>query len=221
MDIKTHYDLLMEENNDPFRDPPALRKHMGANTMAQDVSLYHGSIMKGLSIIFANAKSHADGREVAYFTTDRVYALICCRSREENFVTMGLKNGIQHYYERFPDQLKVMYEGREGFLYRPVSNVRLVNTIGHTWESHADVPVVLHEHIPDIYAEICREETAGNVIIHRYHEIDPDEQKMHANYLRDHLNEPLYDEYRDFISRHFSSLWDEPYSGFPGQPEVS
>ncbi len=28
MDIKTHYDLLIEENNDPFRDPPALRKHM-------------------------------------------------------------------------------------------------------------------------------------------------------------------------------------------------
>lgn len=28
MNIKTHYDLLIDENNDPFRDPPALRKHM-------------------------------------------------------------------------------------------------------------------------------------------------------------------------------------------------
>lgn len=28
MDIKTHYDLLIEENNDPFRDPPELRQHM-------------------------------------------------------------------------------------------------------------------------------------------------------------------------------------------------
>ena len=28
MDIKTHYDLLIEENNDPFRDPPILQKHM-------------------------------------------------------------------------------------------------------------------------------------------------------------------------------------------------
>jgi len=28
MDIRSHYDLLVEENNDPFRDPPALRKHM-------------------------------------------------------------------------------------------------------------------------------------------------------------------------------------------------
>ena len=28
IDAKTHYDLLIEENNDPFRDPPALRKYM-------------------------------------------------------------------------------------------------------------------------------------------------------------------------------------------------
>ncbi len=28
MDIRSHYDLLIEENNDPFRDPPTLRKYM-------------------------------------------------------------------------------------------------------------------------------------------------------------------------------------------------
>ena len=28
MDIKTHYDLLIEENNDPFRDPPVLQKYI-------------------------------------------------------------------------------------------------------------------------------------------------------------------------------------------------
>lgn len=28
MDTATHYDLLIEENNDPFRDPPALREYM-------------------------------------------------------------------------------------------------------------------------------------------------------------------------------------------------
>ena len=28
MDVTTHYDLLIEENNDPFRDPPALQEYM-------------------------------------------------------------------------------------------------------------------------------------------------------------------------------------------------
>ncbi len=61
----------------------------GVNAMAQAASLYHGSMIRGLNIIVANAKSHVDGSKVAYFTTDRIYALVCCRSREENFVTMG------------------------------------------------------------------------------------------------------------------------------------
>lgn len=28
MDVRTHYDLLIAENNDPFRDPPELRAYM-------------------------------------------------------------------------------------------------------------------------------------------------------------------------------------------------
>lgn len=28
MDVRTHYDLLIDENNDPFRDPPALQEYM-------------------------------------------------------------------------------------------------------------------------------------------------------------------------------------------------
>ena len=169
---------------------------------------YHGSIVGELRVILANAKSHADGGRVAYFTTDRVYALACCRSREENFVTMGPRNGIQHYYERFPDQLKVLYEGKEGFLYQPVSSADLKNTRGHTWESPADVPVVLQEHIQNVYEEILREDTAGHVVIHRYEEIDPKEQKMHAKHIRDTLNDPVFAEYRNFLYRHFAPLWD-------------
>ena len=176
--------------------------------MGQQLSFYHGSILKDLNVIIANAKSHVDGSNVAYFTTDRVYALVCCRSRKENFVTMGLRDGKQHYFERFPDQLKVMYEGKEGFLYMPKSRENFTNVKGHTWESHSDVPVILHEHILDVYTEIFKEEAIGNVIIHRYNEIDPDEQKLYANYARDHIDDPQFEEYRDFMFKHFSMLWD-------------
>ncbi len=171
-------------------------------------TLYHGSVVGGLDTILANAKSHVDGTKAAYFTTDRVYALVCCRSRSENFVTMGLRAGKQHYFERFPDQLKCLYQGKEGFLYQPAAAQDLKNTKGHSWERSADVPVLLREYIPDVYAEILREENAGNVVIHRYAEIDPAEQKLHANYIRDHLDDPECAAYRDFLERHFSPLWD-------------
>lgn len=186
-----------------------INKAKGFERMMQDLQFYHGSILGGLDRILANAKSHVDGRNVAYFTTDRVYALVCCRSRSENFVTMGpAQNGKQHYFERFPNQLKILYQGREGFLYQPLSVETLKNTKGHTWESMVDVPVVQREHIQDIYAEILREEELGRVMIHRYDEIDPKEQKMHAHYMRDHLSDAVYWECRGFLYQHFSSLWD-------------
>ena len=170
--------------------------------------LYHGSVIEGLPVILAHSKSHTDDSRVAYFTTDRVYALVCCRTPEENFVTMGPKDGVQHYFERFPDQLKIMYEGREGFLYQPVSTAGLKKGKGNSWVSPADVPVILREHVLNVYEEILREELAGNVIIHRYNEIDPAEQKDQANYFRNHLDEPWAASYRDFLMKHFSPLWD-------------
>ena len=78
--------------------------------------LYHGTYIDGLDVIKANSKSHTTGKKVAYFTGDRCYALVCCRCRESNFVTMGLRaDGKQHYYERFPEQLKKIYIGKKGF----------------------------------------------------------------------------------------------------------
>ena len=177
--------------------------------MIPENGFFHGTVIGGLDTILANAKSHTDGSKVAYFTTDRIYALVCCRSRQENFVTMGLRNGIQTYFERFPDQLKVLYDGKEGFIYRPISAGTLKNTRGHTWESTVNVPVVLLEHIPNVYTEILKEEAAGNVIIRRYADIDPAEQKEMANHIREDLDNPLYAAaYRDFIYEHFSPLWD-------------
>ena len=170
--------------------------------------LYHGTTVGGLSIIKANAKSHTSGKAVAYFTEDKCYALACCRSRNENFVTMGLReDGKQHYYERFPNQLRILYGGRRGYIYLIEKADGLINTSGHTWESEADMPV--HQYVPidDVYAEILKEEQAGHIVIHRYLEIDPIEQKQHANYIKEHIDDQG-SEMRQFYLTYFSSLWD-------------
>ena len=131
--------------------------------------LYHGTTIGGLYIIKANANSHTSGKKVAYFTEDRCYALICCRDKSENFVTMGLnKEGKQHYYERFPDQLKILYSGRKGYIYFTEEAADLKNTKGHTWESEIDVPVHRYEAVDDVYSEILKEEEMGNIVIHSY-----------------------------------------------------
>ena len=170
--------------------------------------LYHGTWIKGLHVIKANATSHATGQRVAYFTADRCYALVCCRDAANNFVTMGLReDGKQHYYERFPDQLKTLYGGKAGYLYYVETADGLTNTRGRTWESSADVRVEGCETINDVYAALLEEEARGALIIHRYDEIDPAEQKMHANYMKEHLAEQT-EAMRQFYIAHFSALWD-------------
>ena len=170
--------------------------------------LYHGSVIKDLKVIKANAHSHSLHKNAAYFTEDRVYALVCCRSREENFVTMGLREGKQHYFERFPNQLAIIYKNKKGYIYKLHTNKGLINTNGHTWESNEDIEFDSVEIIEDVYEEILKEEALGNVVIHRYDEIDINEQKMHANYCKEHLDDDAFKEYRSFLIQHFSKLWD-------------
>lgn len=112
--------------------------------------LYHGTCIEGLNCIKANAKSHTTGRIVAYFTEDRVYALACCRSPKEDFVTMGI--------------------------------------------------------IENVYEAILEEERKGNVVIHKYQDIDPVEQKMHANHIKEHLDDNKI--MKPFYLKNFSTLWD-------------
>lgn len=78
---------------------------------------------------------------------------------------------------------------------------------GHSWESEYDVPVSQCESIADVYSEILREESLGNLVIHRYSEVDPAKQKNYANYIRDHLTDEG-EEMAKFYSLHFSPLWD-------------
>ena len=165
--------------------------------------IYHGSCISGLHTIKANSKSHSTGRLVAYFSEDRCYALVCCRIKAENFVTMGVgADGRQHYFERFPNQLESLYKGRQGYIYLLDSMDGLTHGKGHSWESEHDVPVSQCERIADVYSEILREESLGNIVIHRYAEIDPAEQKEHANYIRDHLTDEG-DEMAKFYRTHF------------------
>ena len=116
-------------------------------------------------------------------------------------------DGKQHYIERFPNQLEALYKGRQGYIYLLDSTDGLTHGKGHSWESKHDVPISQCESIADVYSEILREESLGNIIIHRYAEIDPAEQKKHANYIRDHLTDEG-EEMAKFYCTHFSALWD-------------
>lgn len=124
--------------------------------------IYHGSCIPGLHTIKANSRSHSTGKLVAYFSVDRCYALVCCRSRAENFVTMGVgADGRQHYFERFPNQLETLYKDRKGYLYFLDSADGMIRGKGRSWESEHDVPVAQCEIMPMCTVKFCGKKLWG------------------------------------------------------------
>ncbi|MBQ1631930.1 MAG: hypothetical protein II049_03830 [Clostridia bacterium] len=173
--------------------------------------LYHGSYLGGLSVIAANSRSHTTGKPVAYFTESRAYALVCCRPPEENFVTAGIaKDGRLHYFERFPNQLQTMYDGKVGYLYTVERSCSMTPALKpQAYESEADVSVRSCERVENVYAALQAELQQGTMILHRYEDIDPAEQKQNAVGIRDSfLNDPIGKPIRAFLIEHFKDLWD-------------
>lgn len=174
--------------------------------------LYHGSYLGGLSVIAAKSVSHATGKRVAYLITHRASALVYCLPPSEHFVTAGIgRDGVLHYFERFPNQLETMYRGKVGYLY----TVQMADGVVRSskplaYESETDVPVQSCERIEDVYAALQAELARGTMTLHRYEDIDPAEQKKNANDIRDHLDDEVHRTCRTFLIRHFSTLWDEP-----------
>lgn len=102
--------------------------------------------------------------------------------------------------------MEVLYANRIGYLYVIDSADGLVNIKGRTWESGKDVAVERCEIIDDVYKAILEEERKGNVVIHRYQDIAPDEQRIHANHIKENLDDDQ--AMKSFYMKHFSSFWD-------------
>lgn len=167
------------------------------------MKLYHGSFFPGLTVIRANAVSHATGRQVAYFTDSYASALIYCRRPEENFVTAGIRpDGKQHYFERFPRQLETLYQGLSGHIYSVPDESGFTHVRDAIWEREEDVPVSAEETVPDVYAALLSEIGKGTLVLHRYGDIDPEEQRMMTQYFREHIAE-MPPEMQPFYRKHF------------------
>lgn len=73
--------------------------------------LYHGSAAGGLTRL--------TGQPCVYLTPYPCYALCYIRDPNVNYVTCGVdKDGVVRYDENFPEQLRTLYAGRSGWLYR-------------------------------------------------------------------------------------------------------
>lgn len=182
-------------------------------------SLYHGSIAEGIvSLQPISALHGAPERKVVYLSGSRAYSLFYIWDGKHNkmdkkYVTCALKNGVVHYEEQFPGQLKAFYQGVSGWMYRmdmddsfcPVENRE------DMWYSPRTAHVQEVEFISDVYEEIMACVQQGLVQVHA---ISEEKKKLLDEHIVEFLKEKqlhLQPECQEaqFYAHFFPSLWEQ------------
>lgn len=175
---------------------------------------YHGT-MEDLNELNAVSKDHADAQNsVVYLTPNRVYALFYIRDREINWVTCGVReDGVIHYGERFPNQLKTIYHGVSGYLYTCEDNGSFfASKTRDIWNCNQPVTIIGKEFVPDVYEELIKYVQCGAINVTRYESLSEGEKQdvfemmVHLILKNDWVNSTS--KKAVFFKVHFPEAWE-------------
>ena len=168
------------------------------------MTYYHGSPVAGIETL-----TPPPGGPL-YLTDCRAYALFYIRDLEVNWVTCGVRDGVVVYDEQFPGQLRVLYEGRAGWLYACEGDFAPGNS---PWivTAYEAIAVSSTAFIPDAYEAILREIDAGTVRIDSYESKTEAYRRERAEGLARHIlkNGWLRADTAKarFVEQHFPEAW--------------
>ena len=173
------------------------------------MKLYHGTLISGLETLAAGSRDR-QGNPVLYLTDCYPYSLFYLRDREVDFVTCGVgRDGIVRYDEKFPDQLKLLYQGRAGYVYETEAAAQPGNAPG-IWVCRDSVKVTGVRHIPDAYQAITEQIGRGTVEFLPYEALTPEQKRLnHAGILQYLQQYPLTPAQKAFYREHFPKAWVE------------
>lgn len=174
------------------------------------MKLYHGTTIPGIEVLQVNSFDR-EGRPALYLTDHWAYSLFYLRDREIDFVTCGVgSDGRVHYDEKIPDQLKVLYQGRSGYIYQTDVDAEPTPTRG-IWISSENAAVTRCIDIPDVYEAILEEIRMGTVEFLPFESLTEEQRKLnHEGALRVFLSGRLMNRKKEaFYKEHFPDAWLE------------
>lgn len=182
--------------------------------------LYHGSVYSGITELEARSKLHNTYKKVVYLTDNIPYALYYIWDEKHNgysgkYVTGWIKNGVAHYEEQFPDQLKTFYKGVSGYLYCIFKNsdIQSVENRECLYYSLENTVIANADYILDVYEELLKYEASGKFKVLRYNEQSEKRQDELINLIASGIVKS--DFFRDneaeaqFIKKHFVKAWEK------------
>lgn len=141
------------------------------------MKLYHGSDIAGIDILIP-ASCDQKGKRVLYLTDNWAYSLFYLRDRKIDFVTCGIgPDGKVHYDEKFPNQLKILYQGKSGYIYEVETDAVTTRTPG-IWISAAKAKVSGYACISDAYMEIRKEIDNGTIDFLSYDDLSIEQRRL-------------------------------------------
>ncbi|MDR0905708.1 MAG: hypothetical protein LBN00_06000 [Oscillospiraceae bacterium] len=153
-------------------------------------SFCHASNIPGLTQIEPLSAVRGSNERVCYFTPNRTYALFYLRDMDVNHVTCGVSDdGIVVYHEQFPNQLEMLYKGRNGAIYHCESDEISQGHTSDVWIAVTPVKVTGEEFVADVYSEILKAEQSGTARIIRYETLSNEKKAEIIEMMRDYITE--------------------------------
>lgn len=180
--------------------------------------LYPGSSTPDITALEAHSRLHGTDKQVVYLTDSIPYALFYIWDSAHNglrakYVTGGFRGGQAFYEEQFPDQLRTLYEGVSGWLYRIpfTADAHPVDGREGLFYREGGTHVGDAVFIPDVYAELLRYEAAKELHILRYSNHTDERKAELTAMLAEGIRRNGYFEHdpeqKAFMQRHFPQLF--------------
>lgn len=178
---------------------------------------YHGSKTEGITCLEAQSRLHDSDKTVVYLTDSVPYALLYIWDGEKlvsgvKHVTARMKAGITYYEEQFPEQLKAFYDGVSGYIYTLRSDAAYpVDKRDNMFYMESSVAIAESVCIPNVYEELLKYESRGELVVLRYNEQPKKRQEQLTELIATAIVRNGFYERDDvqrlFMQKYFSEAW--------------
>lgn len=173
---------------------------------------YHGSPVTGLKLLKPFLSNHK--QKYVYLTTNEVVALFYTVKTDWYTYGFDKETGIPVFIEYYKNELKDLYDNRNGSIYKVDSSILSENptNILCAFVVEHDVPVEKENHISNLYDKILEYEKEHKLIIKRYEDLTEQEVSKINNIVISEINDNIdkcNSSYSEFLKDKFPKLWDK------------
>ena len=131
------------------------------------MQLYHASTHGGLQVLEPRRSPFFEKPVQVCMTSLRAMALFYL-IRNFEYAYGYDRQGRLYFADLFPDALKKLYSGKQGWVYTCESGDYEKTAIPNEYISRTPVRVIEAAFVPDAYAAFLEEERAGNILLYDY-----------------------------------------------------